>query len=148
MDTHKGLRVEMTLKCSEFSRVIEIKESLLDKTFETRANSEELLALANRFEVHKIDNLDLGYLVTKKSDILGAYILVASIKSKVIKFIIEGREESVELNEKFDVVLVTEDMARNNYEELKEFDIEIFSEDKRVDVGEIASQYLSLCIFM
>ena len=135
-------------KCSEFSRVIEIKESLLDKTFETRANSEELLALANRFEVHKIDNLDLGYLVTKKSDILGAYILVASIKSKVIKFIIEGREESVELNEKFDVVLVTEDMARNNYEELKEFDIEIFSEDKRVDVGEIASQYLSLCIFM
>lgn len=138
----------MTLKCSEFSRVIEIKESLLDKTFETRANSEELLALANRFEVHKIDNLDLGYLVTKKSDILGAYILVASIKSKVIKFIIEGREESVELNEKFDVVLVTEDMARNNYEELKEFDIEIFSEDKRVDVGEIASQYLSLCIFM
>ena len=138
----------MMQKCSEFSRVIEIKESLLDKTFETRANSEELLALANRFEVHKIDNLDLGYLVTKKSDILGAYILVASIKSKVIKFIIEGREESVELNEKFDVVLVTEDMARNNYEELKEFDIEIFSEDKRVDVGEIASQYLSLCIFM
>ena len=87
-------------------------------------------------------------MVTEKQDILGAYTLVASIKSKVIKFIVEGKEESMEINEKFDVVLVTEDMARNNFEELKEFDIEIFNEDKRVDIGEIAAQYLSLCIFM
>ena len=138
----------MTQKWSEFSRVVEIKGSLLDKKFVTRATPEELAALANRFEVYKIDNLDLDYLITEKSDILGAYVLVASIKSKVIKFIVEGKEESAEINEKFDVVLVTEDMARNNYEELKEFDIEVFDEDKRVDVGEIASQYLSLCIFM
>ena len=138
----------MTQKQPEFSRVIEIKESLLDKKFETHANFEELSALAERFEVYKIENLDLDYLVTEKQDILGAYTLVASIKSKVIKFIVEGKEESMEINEKFDVVLVTEDMARNNFEELKEFDIEIFNEDKRVDIGEIAAQYLSLCIFM
>ena len=138
----------MTQKQPEFSRVIEIKESLLDKKFETHANSEELLALAERFEVYRIENLDLDYLVTEKQDILGAYTLFASIKSKVIKFIVEGKEESMEINEKFDVVLVTEDMARNNFEELKEFDIEIFNEDKRVDIGEIAAQYLSLCTFM
>lgn len=138
----------MKQKQPEFSRVIEIKESLLDKKFETHANFEELSALAERFEVYKIENLDLDYLVTEKQDILGAYTLVASIKSKVIKFIVEGKEESIEINEKFDVVLVTEDMARNNFEELKEFDIEIFNEDKRVDIGEIAAQYLSLCIFM
>lgn len=138
----------MKQKQPEFSRVIEIKESLLDKKFETHANFEELSALAERFEVYKIENLDLDYLVTEKQDILGAYTLVASIKSKVIKFIVEGKEESMEINEKFDVVLVTEDMARNNFEELKEFDIEIFNEDKRVDIGEIAAQYLSLCIFM
>ena len=148
MDTHQSLRTEMTPKCSEFSRVIEIKETLLDRKFETKANSDELVALAERFDVHKIENLTLDYFVTEKQDILGAYTLIASIKSKVIKFIVEDREESMEINEKFDVVLLNEDMARNNFEELREFDIEVFNEDKRVDVGEIASQYLSLCIFM
>lgn len=132
----------------EFSRIVEIKEGILGKKFETNANSEELITLANRFEVHRIDNLDLDYLVTEKPDILGAYTLLASIKSKVIKFAVENKEESIDINEKFDVVLLTEDMAKNNYEELKEFDIEVFREDKRVDVGEIAAQYLSLCIFM
>ncbi len=138
----------MTHKWSEFSRIIELKGNLLDKKFETKASSEELLALANRFEVYKIDNLDLDYLITEKSDIWGAYMLVASIKSKVVKFIVEGKAECMEINEQFDVVLVTEDIARNSYEELREFDIEIFNEDRKIDVGEIASQYLSLCIFM
>lgn len=132
----------------EFSRIVEIKEGMLNKKFETSANSDELIALANRFEVHRVDDLSLNYLVTEKTDILGAYTLLASIKSKVIKFAIENKEESVDINEKFDVVLLTEDMARNNYEELKEFDIEVFRDGKRVDVGEIAAQYLSLCIFM
>lgn len=132
----------------EFSRIVEIKEGMLNKKFETSANSDELIALANRFEVHRVDDLSLNYLVTEKTDILGAYTLLASIKSKVIKFAIENKEESVDINEKFDVVLLTEDMARNDYEELKEFDIEVFHEGKRVDVGEIAAQYLSLCIFM
>ena len=138
----------MATEINEFSRIIELNESILDKKFETKANSEELSALAKRFEVFGIKNLKLNYLITEKEDILGAYTLTASIESKVIKFIIDGNEETVDINENFDVVLLTEDMARNNYEELQEMDIEIFNEEKRVDVGEIAAQYLSLCIFM
>ena len=133
---------------NEFSRVIELSESILDKGFETEANGDELKALAKRFDVFRIDNLKFNYLVTEKQDILGAYTLIASIESKVAKFVVDKNEETVDINEKFDVVLVTEDMARNNYEELQNFDIEIFDEDRRVDVGEIAAQYLSLCIFM
>lgn len=132
----------------EFSRVVEIRGSVLNKKFETQANSEELAALARRFEINRIEKLNLDYLITEKHDILGAYTLIASIKSKVVKFVIEGKEETLDIDEKFDVVLVTEDMAKNNYEELQEFDIEVFNEDKKVDIGEIASQYLSLCIFM
>ena len=142
MDTHKGLSM------IGFSRIVEIKHSILDKKFKTEANADELDALARRFEVSRIDNLNFEYLITEKTDISGAYVLIASIKSKVVKYIVEGNEEIVDINEKFDVVLVTKDMARNNYEELREFDIEIFDNDKRLDVGEIASQYLSLCIFM
>ena len=138
----------MATEINEFSRIIELNESILDKKFETKANSEELSALVKRFEVFGIKNLKLNYLITEKEDILGAYTLTASIESKVIKFIIDGNEETVDINENFDVVLLTEDMARNNYEELQEMDIEIFNEEKRVDVGEIAAQYLSLCIFM
>ena len=133
---------------SEFSRIIEIKTNILNNTFTIEASVDELLALANRFEVSRIENLNVKYLITEKTDILGAYVLVASIKSKVVEFIVDGEEEGVDINEKFDVVLVTEDMARNNFEELREFDIEIFYDEKRLDVGEIAAQYLSLCIFM
>ena len=73
---------------------------------------------------------------------------MATIKSDVVKFVVDGKDESVNIDENFDVVLLTEDMARNNYEQLRDFDIEIFGADRMVDVGEIAAQYLSLCIFM
>ena len=106
----------------EFSRVVELREAILNRRFEAKATSEELRALAQRFEVHRIDELEIEYFIIEKHD--------------------------VDVNEKFDVVLLSEDMARNNYEELKEFDIEILGEDRKVNVGEIASQYLSLCIYM
>lgn len=133
---------------NEFSRVIEISESILNKKFEAAADANELAALAKRFDVIKIDDLELTYMVVEKTDIVGAYTLVASIKANVVKFSVEGVDEKIDINEKFDVVLLTEDMARNNYEELQNFDIELFDENHRVDVGEIAAQYLSLCIFM
>ena len=132
----------------EFSRIIEIKEQILNKKHKLEATYEELQALAKRFDVIRIDNLSLDFMIISKHDILGAYDLVATIKSRVIKFIIDENEESIDIDENFDVVLLTNDMAKNNYEELRERDIEIFNEDKRIDVGEIASQYLSLCIFM
>ena len=132
----------------EFSRVVELREAILNRRFEAKATSEELRALAQRFEVHRIDELEIEYFIIEKHDVLGAYTLMVSLKSKVVKFVIDGNEENVDVNEKFDVVLLSEDMARNNYEELKEFDIEILGEDRTVNVGEIASQYLSLCIYM
>ena len=58
------------------------------------------------------------------------------------------RAEPFSIEDSFDVVLLDDHMARNNYEQLQDFDIEIFDENKRVDVGEIVAQYLSLCIFM
>ena len=132
----------------EFSRIVEITDHILNVKWKLEATFEELQALAKRFDVIRIDNLYLDYMIISKHDILGAYELVASIKSRVIKYIIDGKEESVDVDENFDVVLVTNDMAKNNYDELREYDIEIFNEDKKIDVGEIASQYLSLCIFM
>ena len=143
-----NLHRDMQNAVNEFSRVIELSESILDKKFETEASVEEMAALAKRFDVNAIKSFKLNYLITGKEDIIGAYTLVASIAAKVVKFLINGNEETVNINENFDVVLLTEDMARNNYEELQEMDIEIFDDEKRVDVGEIAAQYLSLCIFM
>lgn len=134
---------------NEFSRVIEINDSILERKFCQKASEPELKALAIRFDVNSIKNFHIDYIITKKEDILGAYTLIASISAKVIKFIIDGNAEEIEINDSFDVVLLTEDMARNNYEQLRDFDIEIFSEnDMKIDVGEIAAQYLSLCIFM
>lgn len=148
MDSYKGMKKSTRSEKGEFSRLIEINESILNKKFETKASDDELKNLATRFDVYKIENLVLTYIITEKHNISGAYDLIASIKSKVVKFLIDGKEESVDIEETFDVILLTEDMARNNYEELQNYDIEIFDEEKIVDVGEIAAQYLSLCIFM
>ena len=133
---------------NEFSRTFEINNRILDKRFVVIASNEELKGLSERFELPKITNLSLEYFITGHSSIIGAYMLVCKIKSHVVKFQIEDTNESMDINEQFDVVLLTEEMARNNHEELKDFDIEIFGEDRKVDVGEIAAQYLSLCIFM
>ncbi len=138
----------MDMQQNEFSRLIELDDSILEKKFESKAEKHELEALAKRLDVFKINDFKLDYIITNKQDILGAYTLIASIEAKIVKFLVEGNEESTEIKDKFDVILLTEDMARNNYEQLKDFDIEVFDEDKKVDVGEIATQYLSLCVFM
>ena len=138
----------MTKTVPEFSRFVEITDHILNVKWKLEATFEELQALAKRFDVIRIDNLYLEYMIISKHDILGAYELVASIKSRVIKYIIDETEESIDIDENFDVVLLTKDMAKNNYDALRECDIEIFNDDRRIDVGEIASQYLSLCIFM
>lgn len=132
----------------EFSRIIELDDSILEKKFELNAEKQELEDLAKRLDVVKILDFKLEYIITNKHDILGGYSLIASIDAKVVKFLIDGKEEVINVKDKFDVVLLTEDMARNNYEQLKDFDIEVFDEEKKIDVGEIASQYLSLCVFM
>ena len=132
----------------EFSRILEVNESITDKTGVIEANINELKALADRFEVDEIKNLKAEYMITKKSDIEGAYIFSCHLTASVVKFVIEKNEELFQIDDRFDVVLLDEDMARNNYEQLKDFDIEIFDKNQQVDLGEIVAQYLSLCIFM
>ena len=133
---------------NEFSRILEINNKILDKRFVAKAGCEELKGLSERFEISEITTLSMEYFITEHTDIMGAYMLVCKLTAHVVKFVIEETEECMDINEQFDVVLLTEAMARNNYEELKDFDIEIFGEDRKVDIGEIAAQYLSLCIFM
>ena len=147
--SHARLRGTNTVNVpNEFSRVVKLTNAVLDRKFNTAAEKNELEALAKRFDIAKIRAFTLEYIITEKTDSPGAYDLVATIKSDVVKFVVDGKDESVNIDENFDVVLLTEDMARNNYEQLRDFDIEIFGADRMVDVGEIAAQYLSLCIFM
>lgn len=133
---------------NEFSRIIEIKDDILEKKLKIQANESELKALAKRFEVYNIKFLNSDYIITRKPDILGAYILTLNVESNVTKFMIGEKEENISINDKFDVILLDESMARNNYDQLKDYDIEIFDKDMQFDIGEIAAQYLSLCIFM
>ncbi|MDR2666832.1 MAG: hypothetical protein LBB34_01790 [Holosporales bacterium] len=104
--------------------------------------------MAKRFEIEKIKNFEFEYIITKREDIWDAYSLFGRIIATVIKFTVAEKDESVEINEKFDVILLSEDTARNNYEQLQDSDIELFDKNKEIDIGEIAAQYLSLCIFM
>jgi DNA-directed RNA polymerase beta' subunit len=132
----------------EFSRIVEINEHVLNKKFEILANEEELRKLADRFGLYCIKNLSLKYIITNKTNISKTYILAAEMKSSITKFIMEDSEENIEINEKFDVLLLTKEIQKENEDQLKEFDIEILSDCNSVDIGEIASQYLSLFVFM
>lgn len=136
------------LNKNEFSRVIEINDSIIEKQFKIEATPQELKALSKRFDIENIKFLKSDYIITPKTDIFGAYVLTQHINSIVTKFTIDGMEENIVIDNKFDTVLLNESMARNNYEQLKDFDIEIWDENNQVDIGEIAAQYLSLCVFM
>jgi len=133
---------------NEFSRIIEIKDDILERKFQIEAKDFELKALAKRFEVYNIKFLYSDYIITPKPDIWGAYILTLNVKSNVTKFMIGEKEENISIDDKFDIILLDESMARNNYDQLKDYDIEIFDKNLQFDIGEIAAQYLSLCIFM
>jgi Cu/Ag efflux pump CusA len=133
---------------NEFQRVVKLCEVTLDVKISTRANLEELAHIAKRFDVEKIKRFEFEYIITKKEDIWDAYSMFGRIVATVVNFSVAGKDESIDIDEKFDVTLLSEDAARNNYEQLQDLDIEVFDKNKEIDVGEIAAQYLSLCIFM
>lgn len=147
MDPYKGLSMQ-PINISEFSRVVVINDGVLNKAFEVFAEKAELSKLAARFDLHKIDYLDLRYIISEKPDIPGAFLFSARLKSQITKFVIQNKEENLEIDENFDVVFLSAELAKENEEQLKDYDIEILNNSNSVDIGEIAAQYLSLCVFM
>lgn len=131
----------------EFSRIIDIASDVLNKKTEIVANQDELKKLAERFGLHEISDLKLEYIVAPKEDIQEALILSGRLLANVTKFIINEFEEKSQIDEKFDVILIEERLVQENLEQIKDCDIEII-DDNIVDIGEIASQYLSLCVYM
>ena len=131
----------------EFSRVIKIDDFILNKKLKVCAEEFELKNLANRLNLERVNFLNLEYIITPKEDLKGAFSLIAELKSNVTKFVIEGREENALIDEKFDIVLLNEKDLKPNLELLQDVDIELLVEGA-IDIGEIASQYLSLCIYM
>lgn len=133
----------------EFSRKVKIDDKILNTKFEIEANSEELRALAERFALHSLKHLKVSYLISKKDSIDGAFLLDCQLDAEVVKFVVEGEEEKLVLQEDFDVTLIREEDVKPNEEILQEEDIEIIDlKNPWIDVGEIAAQYLSLCVYM
>lgn len=132
----------------EFSRVVEVRKNILDKKFEIFASNDDLKGLANRFGIFDIESLTLKYTISDKANIAGAYLLSIEITSSLTKSVVAGLEENMEIEENFDIILLNEKAAKENEKRFKNSDVEILSENNSVDIGEIASQYLSLFVFM
>lgn len=133
----------------EFSRVIEINEDILDKKMNISAKEKELSKLAGRFGLHSIKFINIEYIISKKDSIKGSYNLTCSLRSEVVMFMIEHTEETMTLDENFDIILIAEDSLKKHEEILKEEDIEIIDpEEPKIDIGEVSAQYLSLFVHM
>ena len=132
----------------EFSRVIKVDDSLLDTKFNIDATESELAKIATRLDLHSIKNMKLEYIITVRPDIPGAFNFVCHLTSDIVRFIIDGVEETCQIDEEFDVVLIEEQSLKDSVEILKNDDVEILDADGMVDIGEIASQYLSLFVYM
>ena len=109
----------------EFSRIVVVNSKILNRSFEVFAEKFELERLAERFEVCGIDFFSVRYLISEKSDIPEGFVCATNIQSKVTKFVIEGSKETLEIDENFDVVFLSEKLAKEHEEQLKEYDIEI-----------------------
>ena len=130
-----------------FSKIVKIEESTINQKMQLSASEQDLKYLAERFDIFRINKLELEYIITLKDDIPNAYTLICRLVSNVTKFLINDFEENTEIDEKFDVVLLEEEVAKNHMEQLEDMDIEIINEQE-FDIAEIAAQYLSLCVYM
>lgn len=132
----------------EFSRIIQINSSILDKRFQIIANEEECDRLSYRFNLECIKNLEAECIITKREDLENSYTLICHMKSDIVKFKIEDDEEKFIIEEEFSVVLLDPSYESRNLDFLDNEDIEFLSQNDSVDIGEIVSQYVSLFVFM
>ncbi len=132
----------------EFSRAIQIDNAKLGKKFHIEATEDELNKIATRFGLHRINYLKLQYIIATRDSIPNAYNLICHMDAKVVKFIIEDSEETLIIDEDFDIVLLDEISLKSYSEILKNEDIELIDNNMLFDIGEIAAQYLSLFVYM
>lgn len=131
----------------EFSKIITVDESVIGKYFEIEASYEELSATAQRFGFYGIESLCIKYIIVPHNIIDDAYFLSAEIRSRVIRFAIKDNKEINDVNEKFEIVILNKTPSKVLLNSLENMDVEIIS-NGLLDIGEIAAQYLSLCIYM
>lgn len=133
----------------EFSRILEINESMLDTKLSVSANKDELSNLAERFALHSVKFVEAEYIVSKKESIKGAFTLSCVLRAEIVKFVIENTGEKAMLEEEFDIVIIDEKNLKKYEDFLQEEDIEIVDlDDPKIDIGEMVAQYLSLFVYM
>ncbi len=134
----------------EFSRIFNLdKVGKLPYKYEINATKEELAAVAQRFDLLRVDQL-IAHIEILKSDHTGDFEVKARVRTDVVQAcIVSLAEVSEHLEFEFKLSLVEGDEDRFHddldwhSEAEKEFDLE-FYQDNEVDFGEITSQYLSL----
>lgn len=134
---------------SEFSRIVEIDDSVLNKKLYAKADDFERADLAKRFLLHSVNFMEIEYVISDSNIVKGAYGLVCILRAEVIKFATADTEEKRVLDESFCLTLVDEESLKRNETVLKGEDIEIIDiKCPKIDIGEIAAQYLSLYVYM
>lgn len=134
---------------SEFSRIVEIDDSILSKKLYAKANDFERADLAERFSLHSVNFMEIEYVVLNSNIVKGAYSLVCKLRAEVIKFTMADTDEKEVLDESFCLTLIDEENLKRNETVLRGDDIEIIDIKRpKIDIGEIAAQYLSLYVYM
>ena len=128
-------------KTQSFHKTIRISEQIFDQKFDFSANDVEKKILEKRLSIKSIQSFHVTYTICKNLEFQDAYDLNGNIVAKI-----EGKTGESNIDEDFAVVLFTKEVNFDS-DQLENIDIEILV-DNEVDVAEIASQYLSLFIYM
>ena len=134
----------------EFSRIFNLdKVGQLPYKYEITATTEELAAVALRFDLLRVEKLT-AMIEVRKSDHHGDFEVYATVKADVVQACIATLAEVPDhLEFQFKLSLVEGDEERFHddmdwhTEAEKEFDLE-FYQNNEIDFGEITAQYLSL----
>lgn len=125
----------------EFSRVVTVVDVVTKGSFDISATKEELEALNERMGFEGIDELTFKGSISEVPN-SSDFLLKGTVSSIVHVEYENGEKEQLDLSEDLEVLLLNE-MPEDDEEFDSDFEI---IENGTVDIGELASQYLSLIV--
>lgn len=128
------------------SRIIDIHDNILNKNFEIVFSADEKSRVEQRLDLTIVSFL-ATYVIKNNPSFTDAYDVCFHLTAKIAKQAGKNDAKTTKIDEHFSVLLLNNRDIDISLEQFNEFDVEKIS-DGKVDVSEIAVQYLSLYTYM
>lgn len=128
-------------------RVVNLSTVVMDKKYNICFSAEELARIKDHLDLHDISNFVVSYSFRQNEIFAKTYDLCCNINAKCTLIIDDGCNKDVDVNENFVVTLLDQKVTNISADIMHKLDIELI-ENNKVNISDLAIQYLSLNLYM